>query len=223
MPDELQYHKSNAEDLQSLLQERSKQNYHISRTSAYNPKEQPLRANKSANLTDLIHMISELSTKAMRKLDVVFEPDEGDRPKVDMDIQLDKPHIYYDVISRVPMKELKPRIRQEIVETHDDKENIRQGRVFGQKFECIVQFNIMAADYKTADRVMHIFEELIFDYTSYLKENGVAEIFFMKQMTDRNLDQYRQSLSVRSLQYYVEIEQLHTVFDEAIIEGIITD
>jgi len=214
--------KFRVDDLESLLSERSRRNYHVLEES--NPENnQRLQARKSADLTDFINMIAKLVSKGMKKQKAVFSPDEGDRPKADLTIPLNEPHIYYDVISRVPKKELKPRERQEILEHHIDKEHIRQGRIFGQKFECIVQFNIMSSDYKSADEVMKVFEELIFNYTSYLKENGVAEVLFKQQMTDRGLDPFRQFLSVRSLQYYVEVEKLHAVFDESEIEGIITD
>lgn len=215
--------KFRVDDLESLLVQRSAQNFHVANEVANVNNSQYLQARKSASLTDFINMVAMLVSKGMKKQKVIFSPDEGDRPKVDQAVQINEPHIYYDVISRVPKKELKPRERQEILECHNDKNNIRQGRVFGQKFECVVQFNIMSSDYKSADEVMKVFEELIFKYTSYLKENGVAELLFKQQMTDRGLDIYRQSLSVRSLQYYVEVEQLHAVFDESEIEGIITD
>lgn len=210
------------DDLEKLLQARRDNHYGIMQEDQAAPAGKPehLQAQKSASLPDFIQMVSKIVTKGMRKLHVVFEPDEGARPRMDQDVHLNEPHIFYEVISRVPKNELKPRERQEIYEDIEDDAARRQGRVFGQRFECTVQFNIMASDYKTADEVMRIFEELIFNYVSYFKQNGVAEILFQQQLTDRNLDVYRQSLSVRSLQYYVEIEQLHAVFDEADIFGV---
>lgn len=217
--------KLTVDDFATLLQKQQDNHYGIMQNLDPPAEAQTdhLQAKKSASLSDFIDMVAMITSKAMKKQHVVFEPDEGARPRMDQEVPLTEPHIYYDVISRVPKKELKPRERQEIYEKTDDKTCDRPGRVFGQRFECVVQFNIMAADYKQADKVMKIFEELIFNYVSYFKQNGVAEILFQKQMTDRNLDAYRQSLSVRSLQYYVEIEQLHAVFDEADIVGIITD
>ena len=67
---------------------------------------------------------------------------------------------------------------------------------------------------------MNDFESLIFNYTAFFKKNGVAEILFEKHFTDRNLDPFRQNLSIRSLQYYVEIERLFTEFVASDIEKV---
>jgi hypothetical protein len=167
-------------------------------------------------------MVSKIVAKATKERNVVFEPDEGARPIVDQDLSLNEPHIFYEVLSRVPCMELKPRERQEILDT-DDKGKSRKGRVWGQRFECHVQFNIVAGDYETADKVMEVFEDLMFNYTSYFKRNGVAEILFEGQHTDHNMDIYRQSLSIRSLQYCVWVEKLHAAFDTEEIDGVITE
>lgn len=178
-----------------------------------------LKAVQGATLDDFIDMIAKLSSKIFKKDKVEFCPDEGARLKVDMAEKLDHPVIYFSVKSRVPKTERKPRQRESILETSADKSTNRQGQIWGQKFACIVQFNILAGDYRTANKVMNVFEELIFNYTSYFKENGVAEILFEKHFTDTNLDPYRQHISVRSLQYYVEVEKLFAEFTDS-IDGI---
>ena len=63
---------------------------------------------------------------------------------------------------------------------------------------------------------MNTLEDTIFTYSGYFKSKGVAEIVFKRHFTDRNYDRYRQWLSVRSLQYDIEIEKLTTVFDTTI-------
>ena len=83
-----------------------------------------------------------------------------------------------------------------------------------------MQFHIIASDYRQANKVMNDFESLIFNYTAFFKKNGVAEILFEKHFTDRNLDPFRQNLSIRSLQYYVEIERLFTEFVASDIEKV---
>ena len=160
-------------------------------------------------------MVGKAVSKAMKKKKVEFMPDEGARLTSDMLEKLDHPVITYSVIDMVPKGELKPRIRESINERLSGKINMnadRPGHVMGQKFKCIVQFNVIASDYKQSDSVMKDFEDLIFTYTAYFKRNGVAELLFSKRFTDQNLDTYRQSASVRSLQYYVEIEQLYAEF-----------
>lgn len=210
------------DDLETLLKRRAENSTLNTSISRLIPQEIPkLQAAKGATLPDVIHMISELVTRATKQDPVIFEPDEGARPSVDQAVPLEQPHIYYEVIRRIPTLEIKPRERQEILDT-DYRGKTRQGRVWGQRFECILQFNILAGDYKRADQVMNMFEDLIFNYTSYLKKNGVVEILFTGQLTDHDWDNYRQSLSIRSLQYRVLIEKLHAAFDTEEIDGLIT-
>lgn len=184
------------------------------------PSYPPTTAVKSATLDSFMEMISMLVAKTMKKTKTEFVPDEGARIEMDMSVPIDHPYIYYEVISRKPKSELKPRPREEIHEMTADDGSRRQGRVWGQKFECHVQFHIAASDYKQANKVMNDFESLIFNYTAFFKKNGVAEILFEKHFTDRNLDPFRQSLSIRSLQYYVEIERLFTEFVASDIEKV---
>jgi hypothetical protein len=211
------------DDLEQLLQRRNDHSTINTEITRLVPQDQPrLQSKTGATLPDFIRMVSKIVAKATKERNVVFEPDEGARPIVDQDLSLNEPHIFYEVLSRVPCMELKPRERQEILDT-DDKGKSRKGRVWGQRFECHVQFNIVAGDYETADKVMEVFEDLMFNYTSYFKRNGVAEILFEGQHTDHNMDIYRQSLSIRSLQYCVWVEKLHAAFDTEEIDGIITE
>jgi len=211
------------DDFETLIQRRTENSTLNTQLTKITPRETPrLQSKIGATLPDFIEMVAKIVSKAAKERNVIFEPDEGARPQVDQHLSLNEPHIYYEVLSRVPCMELKPRERQEILDT-DDKGVSRKGRVWGQRFECHVQFNILAGDYKTADKVMELFEDLIFNFTSYFKKNGVAEILFEGQATDHNLDAYRQALSVRSLQYCVWVEKLHAAFDTEEIDGIITE
>lgn len=171
-----------------------------------------ITANQSASLDDFMEMVSMLVTKTMKKMRVEFSPDEGSRPTVDIAKRIEHPYIFYELITREPKGERKPRVRENVTELAHDEKSQRDGRIWGQKFKCIVQFNILACDYKTANKVMNDFESLIFNYTAYFKKNGVAEILFERHFTDKNLDIFRQSLSVRSMQYYVEVEKLFVEF-----------
>ena len=174
------------------------------------------RSVKGADLDDLADMLAKLVSKSMRKLKVEFSPDEGARPLVDASEKIDSPRIFFSVIDSAPKSELKPRVREEINELTEDKHNRRMGTIYGKRYINVVQFDIFAPNYTEASTVMKNFEELIFDYSSYLKENGIAEIYLQKRFTDRNLDAYRQHFSVRSLQYYVETEKLFARFGETV-------
>ena len=181
-----------------------------------------LVANKNASLDDFMLMLSKIVTRSMKKYRVEFQPDEGARPQIDQAESLDHPYIFFEVLDSHSRMELKPRIRETSTRGFDGvkKDARRLGEVWGQWFTCMVQFNILAGDYKEATEVMNVFEDTIFTYTAYFTRNGVKDIRFTRRLTDRNLDTYRQKCSVRSLQYSVEIEKLFTRFDTE-IEGIV--
>lgn len=173
------------------------------------------QADKNCDLDDLFAMINKLVVKALKKDNVEFNPDEGARFVVDQQVPINHPIIQFDVISYEPKLELKPRVINQFIEESDDKNDRwkRHGQVWSQRFKCVIQFNIIGSDYITANKVMRDFEELMFRYAGYFKQQGVAEIVFKSRFSDKNYDYYRQNLSVRSLQYYVEIERNYVSYD----------
>lgn len=173
------------------------------------------QADKNCDLDDLFAMINKLVVKALKKDNVEFNPDEGARFVVDQQVPINHPIIQFDVISYEPKLELKPRVINQFIEESDDKNDRwkRYGQVWSQRFKCVIQFNIIGSDYITANKVMRDFEELMFRYAGYFKQQGVAEIVFKSRFSDKNYDYYRQNLSVRSLQYYVEIERNYVSYD----------
>ena len=173
------------------------------------------QADKNCDLDDLFAMINKLVVKALKKDNVEFNPDEGARFVVDQQVPINHPIIQFDVISYEPKLELKPRVINQFIEESDDKNDRwkRHGQVWSQRFKCVIQFNIIGSDYITANKVMRNFEELMFRYSGYFKQQGVAEIVFKSRFSDKNYDYYRQNLSVRSLQYYVEIERNYVSYD----------
>lgn len=173
------------------------------------------QADKNCDLDDLFAMINKLVVKALKKDNVEFNPDEGARFVVDQQVPINHPIIQFDVISYEPKLELKPRVINQFIEESDDKNDRwkRHGQVWSQRFKCVIQFNIIGSDYITANKVMRDFEELMFRYSGYFKQQGVAEIVFKSRFSDKNYDYYRQNLSIRSLQYYVEIERNYVSYD----------
>lgn len=177
----------------------------------------PLKAAQNASLEDFISMLAEVCSKTMKPWQAELNPNEGAVLKDD-DKTLDHPVILYEIVNRIPKLELKPRQLEDIVEKVDPDGQTRIGRTWSQRFSCVIQFNVVASDYSTANAVMTTLEDTIFTYTGYFKSKGVAELIFKRHFTDKTYDRYRQWLSVRSLQYDIEIEKLTTVFDTTIEE-----
>lgn len=174
-----------------------------------------LKADKSASLFDFIKMIDRIVSITMKDLKVKFIPDEGKVIHLSNDQPLDTPMITYKLISRKPKGELKPRFRESFVEDKDDRES-RFGEIYGQKFECELQFNIFASVYEVAEQVMERFEDMMITYAGYFKKNGVGELLFKQQCTDEAFSKMRQTLSIRNLSYYVEVEKLTVIMEESI-------
>ena len=181
-----------------------------------NPKSAKQRANKGASLYDFIKMLDKLLELTMPK--VKFVPDEGKVVKLDAMTSFDAPVITYQVLKRRAKKEIKPRLREIVNEITDDENSQRTAEIWGQKFECQVQFNVFASVYSEAEQVMEHFEETIIKHAGFFKKNGVAELIFEEHITDSHFDTLRESLSIRSLIYYVEIEKLTVMFKEKINE-----
>ena len=178
-------------------------------------------AAKNATVEDFISMVTKLSNKALKSLNVEFYPDEG-ATIADPEKKLEKTAILYRIIERKPKNELKMRHSEDIEEVVDGKNNKKRlGQIWSQRQDCIIQFDIVASYYATANKVMNSFEDMIFQYSGYFKENGIAEIYFKKYFTDTSIDRYRQYLSVRSIQYFVEIEKQTTIFNSTLEEIIV--
>jgi hypothetical protein len=176
---------------------------------------QILTADKSASLFDFIKMIDKLVSITMKDLKVTFIPDEGKVVYLSNDQRLDNPIITYKLISRRPKGEIKPRFREDFMESKDGKTS-RVGEIYGQKFKCQIQFNIFASVYEVAEQVMERFEDLMITYAGYFKKNGVAELLFDQQYTDQAFETMRQTLSIRNISYYVEVEKLTVIMRESI-------
>lgn len=174
-----------------------------------------LRADKGASLSDFIQMVGLIVEYTMDDLGVVFIPDENKKNFiVDPSTAMNHPYITYKVISRKTKNEYKPIVREEIFEGCDGQD--RPGLVKGIRFECRIQFNIFASEYKLANKVMDTFEELMISYAGHLKKQGVVDLFFTDQHTDSEYNTFRETMSVRNLEYYVEIEKLMVIFNEKI-------
>lgn len=176
-----------------------------------------LKANKSTNLFGFIKMIDKLVTITMKDLGVKFIPDEGKSLQLSSEEKLDSPMITYKLIDRKPKGEIKPRFREDFIEEGEDGEQ-RIGEIYGQKFQCHLQFNVFASVYTTAEQVMERFEDLMVTYAGYFKKNGVGELVFDQQFTDEKYEVARQTLSIRNIRYYVEIEKLTVIMRESIKE-----
>ena len=177
------------------------------------------RAEKGASMADFFELVKKMVIKGLKKERVEIIPNDGPRRVLDPAEKIDHPIIFYKVVSRVPReKNYKPRFREDIYDRNPDGSELRQGAIYGQFFDCEIQFDIVASDYSAADRVMNAFEDAMQKYAGFFKRNGVSEVLFAKQFTDENLDINQKKMSVRSLIYDVTIERIRLAYDTTITE-----
>lgn len=175
-----------------------------------------LKAKKGATLFDFIKMLARIIGKAMPEVD--FDNDEGAIIR-DPQKKLEKPVILYQVISREPAKELKARYSESLIEEIDETTgHTRYAHNYTQHQNVLIQFNVYDSNYLVAEEIVAKLEDLVIGYTGYFKANGIQEIVFSKYYTDASYDPYRQYLSVRSLQFFLTIEKVITVFDTTIAD-----
>ena len=179
------------------------------------------RATKGATLTDFFEMVKKMVLRVMKKDKVEFYPDDWPATLLDPGKDIEHPYIFYTLISRQPRQmNNKPIFREDFKDRNRNGTVAQQGAIYGQFFDCEVQFNIVASDYSLADKVMDTFEDAMVKYSGYFKKNGVSELFFKKQYTDSSLEAYRKKMSVRSLVYWVAIERIRLAYDSTITEII---
>jgi hypothetical protein len=132
--------------------------------------------------------------------------------------ELTLPTITYRVKSKTPSKmgshlEIKPRIREKIT---TDKDQIT---VWGQRFDCIVEFGIWGeGDYQVSD-LAEKFEDFMLTYTSVLKEMGIVEIVYSDTSDERPPNSWRVDLDSRHIYYFVIIEKV-TPVSQSTLQGI---
>lgn len=173
------------------------------------------RAEKNASLYDFLDMLAEIVEYSLKDYKVKFLTNEEQSILKDPEIVFNNPHITYKVISRKPKNEYKPIAREETFEC-DENGDQRPGVIYGQFFDCIVQFNILASENRLANKVMEKFEELMIAHAGYFKQKGVSDFYFKEQITDSEYNNFRETLSIRNITYYVQIEKLTVIFNRKI-------
>lgn len=179
-----------------------------------NPRRRNNPEIKNATAFDFIKMIEKVINNILPE--VIFTSDDERSKFLSPQEQINVPIITFKVKNRKPFKELKPMQRCEIRESTDTDENERLGSLYVQRFKCILQFNIFASGYITAEQVMTIFEEAMLKYAYIFKKYGVQEFYFQEQFEDSYYDTYRQWACVRNLTYYVLLEKQSVDFEEVI-------
>ncbi|MBC8437193.1 hypothetical protein H8D85_02600 [bacterium] len=109
-------------------------------------------------------------------------------------------------------REVKPRLRTDIM--LDDGTALQ---MYGQRFSVYFQFDIFAKSPKEAEDLADWFQFGFMDHFGGLF--GSLYTVFRQRMKDKEVEKLNQTLSVRSLEYIVDIEK-HTAVPESLIDII---
>lgn len=107
-----------------------------------------------------------------------------------------------------PPTEIKPRIRQYVVDPDHDDCHVM---ILGQWFDLLLQFDCWAKTNSRADSLIEWFEDFMYKYTWVWKKNGVNEILYWMRNQDEEVSKWRNDLSVRNVIYYFRTEKIVTI------------
>jgi hypothetical protein len=112
-------------------------------------------------------------------------------------------------------KELKPRLRES---TKDPFVPGHTVEIYGQWMDNVVQFDAWSNSFRTSERLVTWIEKLLKLYTGYLRQCGIANMFFWRRESDRQENAWRQSLAVKGTQFYFRTEELEAVYQRDILK-----
>lgn len=123
------------------------------------------------------------------------------------------PQITYDIQSREVSEKtaIKPVLTDTIKEVVNGTHTGDAFNIYRQWFDCIVEFNIWGRTTLESRQIMNNFESLLGAYTGYLKKQGIAEMFFLKEMSPRQSYRFVEGLPMRCVVYYIKLERIQSV------------
>lgn len=174
-----------------------------------------MKANGNASLLDFLEMVSLIINNTMDDLHVECMPDERAYvTKEDPVEAINHPIVTFKVTDRRHKENFgyKPKL----IETIQDDELGKTAFIYSERYTSLVQFNIMACEYRIAWEVMERIEDALLSYAETIKGNGIVEYYFNRQYADKYYDTFRNTLTVLNLEYCVETEKLRVIFKENI-------
>lgn len=131
---------------------------------------------------------------------------EGDDPDY-----LKFPMITYDTNLREVSDTPKPKLYdtvKEIVNGVYTGDNIN---IYRQSFDVILEFNFYGNSSLEMEMLSENFEELMVAHAGFLKNQGVSEIFFLKEVPSKYSLNFKDNIPSRCLYYYVKLERTTNV------------
>lgn len=121
------------------------------------------------------------------------------------------PMITYDTNLREISDSPKPRLFNTVKEVVNGVPTGDSINIYKQTFDLIVEFNFYANTSLEMVELMHNFEDLMVMHSGFLKNEGVSEIFFLKEVPAKYSLNYKDTTPSKCLYYFVKIEKTTNV------------
>lgn len=176
------------------------------------PTKNRLRAKGNAQVRDFISMVGLIVESIFEDKHVEYLPYEKTYSLLeDMDQTITHPYIAWRVIHREYRDKtaLGPSIRDTLI---DDEG--RSGEVSSECFSTIVRFYIINTEMNSCLDLMEEFEDMLIEYRPHIKEQGIVNYYFSQQLEDSFAQDFRDIVSILTLDYIVLTEKNRVIFRE---------
>lgn len=120
------------------------------------------------------------------------------------------PAITYDIVSRETssgMGRIKPTQIESYSEVVDNKPTGDVMTIYSQLFDCIVEFDCWGSSSLEARRLLNRFEYVLTFYSGFLKEQGIQEMFFLKEIPAKQSIHYIDDFYMKPIIYFMRLER----------------
>lgn len=120
------------------------------------------------------------------------------------------PAITYDIVSRETSSgigRIKPTQIESYSEVVDGKPTGDVITVYSQMFDCIVEFDCWGKTSLEARELLNRFEYVLSFYSGFLKEQGIQEIFFLKEIPAKQSIHYSDDFYMKTIIYFIRLER----------------
>lgn len=120
------------------------------------------------------------------------------------------PAITYDIVSREissGVGRIKPTLIESYSEVVDGKPTGDIISVYNQLFDCIVEFDCWGSSSLEARDLLNRFEKILTFHAGFLKERGIQEMFFLKEIPSKQSIHYLDDYYMKTIIYFIRLER----------------
>lgn len=171
------------------------------------------RAKSNISFLEFIKKVGIIIENELKNDKVEFLPKNDTYRKIkDPDFSFNNPIITFNIVNREISKggNYKPSY----------KENLSIGEIHSIRYDYYIQFDFFNTSFENTYKLMEDFEYIMYAYSSYIKEEGIVEYYFLKQIDDEDHNIFREKVTSLSVIYYVQTERQMVIAREEVKNNI---